>query len=199
MTNCSTNPSNPKHVFYLHGRIIEVQGINAVSEQFGKYDYQAIIDSLSIENVIVHHEIRTTETDFYDFGAKISGEIDRLIKNDVKPEQITIVGASKGAVMAMYISHISQHQINYVLLGANNDYLEQEMDWELKGNILGIYEISDAIAGKNYQFWINKSENTAHFKELGIDTGLGHGFLYRPVGEWLEPTREWVNGTFGEF
>ena len=40
MASLSCTQSQPrKHVFYLHGMIVQVQGINAVSETFGAYRY----------------------------------------------------------------------------------------------------------------------------------------------------------------
>ena len=183
----------PTHVFYLHGKIVEEQGVNAYSETFGPYLYQDIIDSLSGDGIVMHNEVRTTKTDFYAFGQKISRQIDSLIREGFKPERITVVGASKGAVLAMYVSHLNTQPINYVLLGANNDYVEKENDWTLHGRILGIYEASDALAGKNYQHWIAKSKATAQYVELQLHTGLGHGFLYRPLPEWLGPARAWMD------
>ena len=32
-------------IFYLHGKILEEQGANAVSREYGAYQYQAILDS----------------------------------------------------------------------------------------------------------------------------------------------------------
>ncbi len=109
-----------------------------------------------------------------------------------RPENISITGASKGSVMAMRVSDINQYQINYVLLGANNNYIEENYNWYLKGRILGIYEKSDSLAGKDYQFWIDRSKGAQEFMQLEIDTGLNHGFIYNPINEWIEPTTEWI-------
>jgi len=191
-TNCITKKTDTKHIFYLHGRIIEVQGVNAISEKFGKYQYHEIIDSLKSFEGVLYNEIRTENTDFENFSLKISNQIDSLISLGTKPNKITIIGASKGAVIAMNISNQNNHEINYVLLGANNAYIEQENDWNLHGNILGIYEKSDSLAGRDYSYWIEKSTNANRFEQLQINTGLGHGFLYKPLLDWLEPARNWL-------
>ncbi|MFK7933387.1 MAG: alpha/beta hydrolase [Saprospiraceae bacterium] len=188
-----TNTTPPKqHIFYLHGRIVELQGANAEHPQFGKYLYHDIIDSLKTENTIVHHDLRPADVDFNAYAERIAQQIDSLIQMKVAPEYITVVGASKGAVLAMYISHLNPNPINYVLLAANNDYIERENDWRLHGRILGIYERSDSLAGKHYRHWIARSTEAVRFEEIEINTGLGHGFLYRPLGEWLELTRGWI-------
>lgn len=183
-----------KHVFYLHGMIVEVQGVNAVSDEFGPYKYEDIIDSLRTAGYRVHSEVRTTKTDFNAFCTKISREIDQLIRDDVPPQDITVIGASKGAMMAMQISDLNKQPVNYVLLGANSDRTENNYDWKLHGRILGIYEKSDKIAGKDYAYWISRSPEAREFRQLEINTGLGHGFLFRPAKEWLEPAKEWIDG-----
>jgi dienelactone hydrolase len=181
-----------KHVFYLHGMIIEVQGIHAVSEVFGPYKYEEIIESLKSEGFQVHAEVRTTKTNFNTFCKKISEEINELIREGVPPRNITVIGASKGAMMAMTISSQNKHPINYVFLGANSDRTEKNFDWKLHGHILGIYERSDTVAGKDYTFWIHRSPEAKEFEQLEINTGLGHGFLYTPLHDWMGPAKDWI-------
>lgn len=193
LVGCQGEKEIERHLFYLHGRIIEVQGINAVSDQFGTYMYTAIIDSLQATGATVHHEVRTQETDFQSFCGKTSAQVDSLIEAGVPPGHITVLGASKGAVMAMNIADMNTNAINYILLAANNDYIERENDWNLHGNILGIYEQSDLLAGKDYQYWIKTSTNALSFEQQKINTGLGHGFLYQPLPVWLNPVKEWMN------
>ncbi len=181
-----------KHIFYLHGMIIEVQGINAESEEFGPYKYEDILDSLEATGARVHSEVRTTNTDFNTFSEKISAQINALIQDGIQPHDISVIGASKGAMMAMAISSLNKQPVNYILLGGNSEQTEQSFDWKLHGSILGIYEKSDLIAGKDYSYWIARSPEARVFQQLQLNTGLGHGFLYRPIEEWLGPALEWI-------
>ena len=184
--------NNMKHLFYLHGMIIETQGINAVSPEFGAYKYKEIIESLNATGHKVHSEVRTGRTDFKAFCQKISRQIDQLIEEGVPPSDISVIGASKGALMAMTIADLNTNDINYILLGANSTSVEQSFDWKLHGRILGIYEKSDSIAGKDYSYWIARSSSASEFQQLELNTGLGHGFLYRPIASWLHPTLDWI-------
>ena len=195
LISCSQKKEPMKHIFYLHGMIIEVQGIHAVSPQFGAYEYTTIIDSLKATGAKIHAEVRTEKTDFNEFGKKISKEIDDLIAKGVAPSDITVIGASKGGMIAMYISDLNINKVNYILLGSSSDYARKNFDWNLHGNILGIYEKSDTVAGNNYQYWIDKSTNASKFEQLQINTGLGHGFLYTPNSAWLNPAKEWMTQT----
>ena len=193
LISCSQKKESMKHIFYLHGMIIEVQGIDAVSPQFGPYEYTTIVDSLKATGAEVHAEVRTEKTDFNEFGKKISKEIDDLIAKGVSPSDITVIGASKGGMIAMYISDMNINKVNYVLLGSSSDYSRKNFDLNLHGNILGIYEKSDTVAGNSYQYWIDKSTNATSFEQLQINTGLGHGFLYTPNNAWMNPAKEWMN------
>ena len=185
-------PSSEKHLFYLHGRIIELQGLPAESPEFGPYEYAAIIDSFRQNGFVVHHEVRTATSDFFSFVEALSLAVDSLLNEQVTPSNITVVGASKGAVMSMYLSHLNPAPIRYVLLGANNDQIEEQFDWQFHGTILGVYEASDLLAGKNYDYWANRSPKAERFEQLRLNTGLDHGFFYRPIQEWLKPTIAWA-------
>ncbi|MGD1840062.1 MAG: hypothetical protein ACFB0B_04085 [Thermonemataceae bacterium] len=195
LSTCSSKPAEQqgeKHVFYLHGRIIEEQGKNAFSEKFGQYAFDSIVVALKVENAIVHAEIRKENVDARTYAKKVSAQIDSLILLGVKPIDITVVGASKGAIIAAHTSDINEHPVNYVFLAGNNDYQEANNDWKFHGQVLCIYDLSDGIAGKNYDYWKKKDNHTTKFEQLEIKTNLGHGFLYKPLDAWVKPTKSWI-------
>ena len=193
ITFSSCNAQLPtKHIFYLHGRIIEQQGKNAVSEQFGKYEFDSIIAALKVENAIVHAEIRNSNVDYKLYAIKVSKQIDELIKSGVEAKNITVIGASKGAIIACNISSLNTNSINYVFLAGNNEYQELNNDWKFHGQVLCFYDLSDTIAGKNYDYWKNKENFTTKFEQIELKTNLGHGFIYKPLNVWLEPTQKWI-------
>ena len=193
ITFSSCNAQLPtRHIFYLHGRIIEQQGKNAVSEQFGKYELDSIIAALKVENGIVHAEIRNSNVDYKLYAEKVSKQIDKLIQSGIEAKNITVIGASKGAIIACNISSLNTNAINYVFLAGNNDYQEMNNDWKFHGQVLCIYDSSDDIAGKNYDYWKNKENFTTKFEQIELKTNLGHGFIYKPLSVWMEPTKKWI-------
>ena len=189
----SCNPQKiKKHIFYLHSNIIELQGPNAYSERFGAYEFEEILEALSAPNHIIYADVRDSSVNFDLYCNKISAQIDSLISIDINPKDICVIGASKGGVMAMQISDQNINPIKYVWLGANTKNIEASYDWNYHGYILAIYDESDKIANSDYAYWINKSQNTKKFIQLGLDTGRGHGFLYTGMDEWLKPSLAWV-------
>jgi hypothetical protein len=187
------------YIFYLHGKIIENKGANAVDSVngYGAYRYLDIIDSLSSKGKFrVISEVRQKNTDVKAYAQKVKRQIDSLLNKKVEPQKITVVGASKGSLIAMYVSlYMKNKDINYVFMAAcGDDLLDSAPELEFYGNILSIYEKSD-FAGSCQKFK-ERSKNINHFKEIELNTGLKHGFLYKPLSGWVHPAIKWANGDY---
>jgi len=182
-----------QYVFYLHGRIVEVQGPDAVSQQYGKYEYLSILHALKDTNTALLSEVRPATTRVKPYAMKIAHQIDSLIKMGVSPCRITVVGASKGAIIAMQVSTLMKNRhLKFVLLAGYSQAAEKYFYFNLYGKILGFYEISDRIAGRSYQPLIEKSTGVTQFKEIALHTQFGHGIVFKPLPEWVIPTKKWI-------
>lgn len=107
-----------RYMFYLHGKIIEDQGIPAISPEFGEYQYQEILTALDSNGLVLISEVRAKDTNAGDYAARVVKQVKHLLDSGVKPGSITVVGASKGAAISASISHmLSNPEVNYVLLG----------------------------------------------------------------------------------
>ncbi len=201
LNSCSTqqsaNQNDDRYVFYLHGRIVELQGADAVSETYGKYEYRAILETFQKENYHVISEVRPDTTTLFPYAEKIKQEINALLKQGVPAQNITVIGGSKGAMIGAAVSTVLQNpHVNFVLIAGNSDGIEQDYSFNLYGNILTFYDTSDTLAGKSYQSVIEQSEGVTHFKEIPLQTGLGHGIVYKPLQEWVEPTLQWIENKY---
>jgi hypothetical protein len=49
-------------IFYLHGRIIEVEGVQPVHDRFGLYDYLGTIEALRANGATVISDVRSSDT-----------------------------------------------------------------------------------------------------------------------------------------
>ena len=193
----SIDPSK-KYLFYLHGRIIEDQGIYATSAEYGDYEYQAILETLSQYNFNVISEPRPQNTDALTYARKVAEQVNHLLNAGVPANNITIVGASKGAGIAIYVSHLLQnYEISFVLLAICHPDTVQEFikaNIFLTRNVLSIYSAVDDLAG-SCQEWFSFSEGKglARSDEIILNIGIGHGVLYKPMDEWILPTVQWAN------
>jgi hypothetical protein len=184
------------YLFYLHGKIIEDQGLPAVSAEYGEYQYIAILEALQGYDYVVISEQRATDTDSLEYARRVAGQVTLLLVAGVKPEHITVVGASKGAGIAIYISQaLANRQVNYVLLSiCHPDNVQALIDdgITLYGNVLSIYDASDTLAGSCQELAsYSQDKGLSDFEELVLQVGTGHGILYQPLLEWVLPTVEW--------
>ncbi len=184
-----------KYVFYLHGAIIESQGINAVSPYWGRYEYIAILDTLQSYGYNVISEARPRDTDELKYADKVAKEISALLASGVLPENIVVIGASAGGSIAVDISiRVKNSKIKYAVLGVCRwaswkAYLQEN---ELCGNYLSIYENSDSYG--SCEGYFKDQDCMSSYKEIKLNMNNGHGFLYKPYREWIHHLVKWING-----
>lgn len=181
------------YLFYLHGQIIEVMGVRPRHPEWGVYEYKQIVDAFRNEGFIVVSEPRAKDTDVHVYARKVAEQVRQLLKNGVPAKHITVVGASKGAVITMLTSTFLQEKaVNFVTIAACNTWVFENIDVRLAGRVLSIYEQSDTHNASCKAEYFKRSSGISQFKEIKVNTGLGHGVLYRPIREWFEPTVKWA-------
>jgi hypothetical protein len=186
-----------RYLFYLHGKIIEDQGTSRPrSEQFGFYEYDKIVETLQDKGIVVISEARLKPVGISDYAQKVANQVRVMIKAGARPQQITIVGASKGGLIAMYASALLQDRnINYAFLASCSDgafRMFQKGGLKLSGNVLSIRDLSDAISGSCRPFFEAAGPALRQHREIELKLGLGHGIVYRPLAEWVEPVIAWT-------
>lgn len=187
------------YLFYLHGKIVEDQGIHAIDtvNGYGAYQYEDILGSFRKANFIVLSEVRQKDTDPFNYAHKIVNQIDSLITKGVKPNNITVVGASKGAIISMFISsYLKNKDVNFVFLAGCNKDIVKLPEIQFCGNILSVYESSDDIGQSCFTLKENSHLTVPHYKEIELKTGLKHGFLYKPLPGWIDPAIKWANNNY---
>src|SRR5688572_16409799 len=108
-------PKQPHYLFYLHGRIVEDQGPAGVSPKFGRYDYPGILAAFRARGLRVVSEVRPSGTDPSAYADKIAGQVRALLARGIPASHVTIVGASKGAVIASLVStRLREPRLRYV-------------------------------------------------------------------------------------
>ena len=182
------------YLFYLHGRIVEIKGPQAVSVKYGAYEYEKILEALKNKGFIVISEAREQGTSVGQYAGKVASQVTALLEAGVPAGSITVVGASKGALIAMQTSTmLANKEINYVILAGCADAIFHRFDIDLYGNILSIYDEKDELVGSCQKF-IEKSSGVNKFKEIKLKVGTGHGILYKPLKEWIDPAANWAKG-----
>jgi pimeloyl-ACP methyl ester carboxylesterase len=178
------------YLFYLHGRIVE-QGRRPTNPQYGVYEYDEILNALKHPGFVVISEQRKVGTEIEPYGAKVARQVRQLLDAGVPPQHITVVGASQGSWIAMLAStYLKNRRLNFVFIAgcsADEGFLRLI---DLHGNVLSIYEQSDGA--RSCEAYRKDATGIADYKEVALNTGLRHGFIYRPMKEWVEPTIAWA-------
>lgn len=180
-----------RYLFYLSGYIVEAGNRRPVSPKFGVYEYEEILESFRRGGFIVISEARRKDPEIEPYAAKVAEQVRRLLKAGVPPKNITVVGASQGSWIAMLAStYLENRGLGFVFIAAcsaDDAFLKTV---NLHGNVLSIYEKSDLA--QSCQKFRADATGIGRWKEVEVNTGLKHGFLYRPLREWVGPTIDWA-------
>ena len=182
------------YLFYLHGQITIENG-KGISRYFGVYEYQNILDTFSSYGYQVISEPRPINADDGLYSAKVSMQIDTLLKAGINPGKIIVVGASLGAYITIDVAiRVKNKNIKYAILGmCESDTYKSYKDKELCGNFLSIYEASDRH-GSCLKLFEDKNCITG-LREIKLNMNNSHAFLYKPYKEWVCPLVNWINKT----
>jgi len=189
-----------KYLIYIHGRIIEVQkSLRPKHRRHGFYEYEKILEALRDRGFVVISEARMTEVDPAVYAETIAERVNALIRAGVSPRHITTIGASKGGIIAVFASSLIRNpEVNFVIMSCCGDELFNEISVKgvhLFGNLLSIYDADDEFGDLTCRkfFEAAKGKGLGRFKEIKLATGLGHGILYRPIPEWVDPATAWAD------
>jgi hypothetical protein len=181
------------YLFYLHGRIIEEEGVRPTSPQFGVYEYEKILADFASRGFVVISEPRPRKTDAGAYADKVVGQIRALRRAGVPPEHITFVGFSKGGGIALLTaSKLGEPKVNFAILAGCFPSTDLQAASHLQGRILSLYDAADTMAISCKKAFAQAKGPLAQ-EEVVLKLGTGHGAFYRP-GDWLERVAAWVKG-----
>jgi hypothetical protein len=193
-------PASPdpaaRYLFYLHGRIIEVQGPEAVSPDFGRYEYHRILQAFADRGFTVVAEVRPDGAGA-EFVESTARQVRGLLDAGVPDDHVTVVGFSKGGFLALGVSAtVASDDVSYVLLagcGSNPEWVDR-MGPRLHGRFLSLLDRSDRLSPSCEPVFAAAKQ--VHRKEEQVfDTGLDHGLFYRPRPEWVTRVARWAKAT----
>ncbi|ENA1795685.1 alpha/beta hydrolase, partial [Flavobacterium psychrophilum] len=186
------------YIFFLHNKFVEENDIEVEHPEYGKAEYSEIIKEFEKDDFIVLSEKRKKNTDTKLYAEKIVSQIDSLLKIGVKANHISVIGISKGGYIAQYVSTIiSNPNLNFVFIGCFQESdIENYPEINYCGNILTIYEKSDFYGVSAIKRKTTSKLNINKFKELELNTNLKHGFLFKPLKEWIEPSKMWAKRNY---
>ncbi|MBC9796899.1 alpha/beta hydrolase [Sinomicrobium weinanense] len=192
------NTAEDHFIFFLHNRFPEEHNLNEAHPEYGRTEYDAIIREFKNNGFTVISEIRQGNVNARDYALGITRQIDSLLEKGVKPGNISIIGTSKGGYIAQYVSTFMQNpDLNFVFIACFTDSDMQNIpDINFCGNILTIYEKTDPFGVSAVKRKEASSCKIPHFKEIELNTGMRHGFLFKPLKVWMGPAIQWSKGNY---
>ncbi|MEX0610072.1 MAG: hypothetical protein WD016_09750 [Balneolaceae bacterium] len=189
-----------RYIFFLHNRFLEEHELNELHPEYGRTEYNEIIAEFEKSGLKVISEIRNGNVNAREYAIGIVHQIDSLIKSGTEPGNITIVGTSKGGYIAQYVSTLANNpDLNFVFIASfRNSDVQNIPEINFCGNILTIYEKTDPFGVSALERNETSSCEIKRFKEIELNTGMRHGFLFKPLKEWIEPTIKWAISDSGE-
>lgn len=188
------------YIFFLHNMFAELFPDSVAHPVYGRTEYGEILEQFRKNGFTVISERRLKNTDVKQYAQKVVLQVDSLLKTGVKPDYITIIGTSKGGYIAQYIStYLANPEVNFVFIGCfEANGVRENSEINLCGNILSIYERTDTLASSGKARKAASKLKITRFKELQLNTGLKHGFLYHPLPQWTEPSMQWARRRYDD-
>lgn len=190
-------PADPKpdakYVFYLHGAGVEE------NPQKAKENWRANAKAFEGKGFIVVAEQRSANTSIRDYAKKISDWTKVLVAKGVPPENVTVIGFSKGGVIALSVANWNQApSMNYVILAgcagerrADLQKVQQAAAARLKGRMLSIYDGGDPEFG-TCQPLFDAAGAGVKGAERKLETGRGHQAFAFADKSWFDPVAEFI-------
>ena len=193
------DPAAQRHMIYLHGRIVQTQqSRRPQSPEFGYYELDQILDAFRSGDFVVSGELRPKEATVEASAENLKDQIQDLLEEGIPPDHITVVGASMGAAITLLASvRLQNPNVRFCVLGAclskSVPAILADEGKSPSGLFLAIREASDDIEGSCVG-WEESGQKALGLvaRELVLHTGLKHGFLYRPLPEWVRPVMEFA-------
>jgi len=184
--------SRASYLIYLHGRIIEEEGVRPTSPRYGIYEYRKILEELAQRGFTVVSEQRPKDTDPVAYSAKVVGQVNALVAAGVPERQIAVVGFSKGALIALLAAAKLHHPgVRVVSLAGCGDWIIGRYQLDFSGPVYSFYDAADDLASSCRKvFAASKTPFEHHETELHV--GQGHGTFFRPNPAWLDPVTAWL-------
>jgi pimeloyl-ACP methyl ester carboxylesterase len=190
-----------RHLFYLHGAWIERHGLERVHPRFGRYEYRAIVRALAERGFVVIAHPRRRPIDAAIYAAKVAKQARRLLDAGVPPSKITVIGHSKGGIIALIAAtELQERKVNFVVMAgcgkrgsgfrSSFERVLEVSPTRLRGRFLSTYDENDGVAGSCQEAFERSA--AVESQEVVLQTGLGHGLFWSPRAVWIDRVVEWA-------
>ena len=179
-------------LWYLHGDVPEDQPAAAVRVGAAVDQYSRMQAMLGDSGFIVTYQLRKPNVDPEVYADSVAQQIRRRLAAGVPAANISVLGDSKGALIAMLVSsRLPDRDIRYIVIDGCGKSNLTRYPLQFHGDVLSIFETSDTLGG-SCAVALRRSTDMGYKKELMLRTGLADANGRHPLAEWLEPAVHWA-------
>lgn len=133
-----------------------------------------------------------------DYAHRVASHVRLMMRQGVRPESISVVGAGSSSPVATLASALIGHRrVNYALLGGCDVLLKTQYRFRMSGRVLGVRDADDPGSHSCRPLWRESPKVTAP-RDLVLHTGHGAALFDRPRPEWTKPVADWGRGAHVE-
>lgn len=184
-----------RYLFYVHGKIIETEGVSPISPRFGHYQFHRIVTRLAKGQANVIARVRHGKTDPNAEAFRLTNEIRYMLKKGVPADHISVAGFSKGGYITLLTANRMQRSdVRYIVMaGCTNGIVDgsDKVADGLQGTIMSMNDATDDLGFSCQPLFERNPQLTANMDVI-FETGKGHGLFYRADPTWIEPLLQWV-------
>jgi pimeloyl-ACP methyl ester carboxylesterase len=157
-----------------------------------------ILDTFRERGFEVTSVLRPREQSVDEAAGRVVAQVRALRQAGVPATHITILGASMGGyVTLLAATRLREPELRVAVLGVclseRVQALQAREGRPPEGHLLAIREQSDTLTESCAPWSPTQAPRSLRSaREQMLHTGLRHGFLYRPLTEWVEPVLEWA-------
>ncbi len=189
------------YMFYIHDDIVDARDLTPSHPEYGRYEYEEIVNRLSTEGYSVISYPREEGAHPYLYAEETAEGIRRLQRAGVPTGHISVVGAGRGGAIAVLIlKEMQEPGINVVLLNACSDAFTRFWignDELISGTVLSIFHPGDGEKCSCAEYLKQcGSERVPLWREIDLGEKSSPGFYFRPGVDWVLPTLLWASGKY---
>lgn len=183
-----------RYIVYVHGRIVENEGPEAVSERFGRYEFAAITERLASRGHVVIAELRAPGG--LEYVDLLVNRVRALQAAGVPAKNITVVGFSKGGYMVLRAARqLRDPDVSYAILaGCISETISgEDLSGDgLDGRLLSMADRSDEL-GFPCSPLFDRNPHLKNSMSIVFHEGSGHGLFYAADPVWMTPLLDWID------
>lgn len=192
-----------RYVIYIHGAGPDLVGLMRAKEDVSRNTKElAARGFMVVAEVRPQGTIRKVPEDLDIYAKKIAEQVSSLLAAKVPPENISVVGYSRGGQIVQIVAGVvGRSDISYAILagcfsdnGTAKQFVPLMADYakKLKGRFISLVDEADPAFSSCSSYFARAVEKPVYIESI-LRTGRGHDLFNTPTDDWFKPLVDWIS------